>query len=246
MITGDDAYRYSVAWIDTVSASGRGVLTRGDHATLQQLRDSKPKESANPLRYSGKVVATAPPTFPSKTLNPLTVRAFNEVWYRKHPKFKQGALEQIAPFFHPLDFVQEWTRVYGSQGFVQYQFVVPDSASDVVRTALAKLRAVGAPSFLTVLKRFGASNPAPLSFPQPGWTLAADIPTGVPGLAQALDELDELVASEGGRLYFAKDSRQSPDMVRRTYPLLAQWQATRATMDPRGVFTSDLGRRLEL
>ena len=246
MISGDDAYRYSVAWIDTVSASGRGVLTRGDHATKAQLAAAKPRLSSNPLEYSGKVVATAPPIFPSKTLNPLTVRAFNEVWYRKHPKFKQGALEQIAPFFHPLDFVQEWTRVYGPQGFLQYQFVVPDSASEVVRTALSKLREVGAPSFLTVLKRFGASNPAPLSFPQPGWTLAADIPTGVPGLGRVLDELDDLVASEGGRLYFAKDSRQAPEMVRRTYPRLAEWQSVRATMDPRGVFTSDLGRRLGL
>jgi decaprenylphospho-beta-D-ribofuranose 2-oxidase len=79
-----------------------------------------------------------------------------------------------------------------------------------------------------------------------GWTLAADVPARVEGLDRVLDELDELVAQSGGRLYFAKDSRQSPEMVRRTYPRLTEWQAVRDRMDPNRVFTSDLARRLAL
>ena len=97
-----------------------------------------------------------------------------------------------------------------------------------------------------MLKRFGAANPAPLSFPQPGWTLAADVPARVDGLGAVLDEIDGLVAASGGRLYFAKDSRQSPEMVTQTYPRLAEWQGLRDQMDPRGIFTSDLARRLSL
>ena len=121
-----------------------------------------------------------------------------------------------------------------------------DDAAHVVAIALKRLQAAGAPSFLTVLKRFGAANQAPLSFPQPGWTLAADVPAGIDGLTEALDELDQLVANEGGRLYLAKDSRMHPEMMRKTYPELKAWQATRNSLDPRGVFTSDLARRLEL
>jgi decaprenylphospho-beta-D-ribofuranose 2-oxidase len=123
---------------------------------------------------------------------------------------------------------------------------VPDAAGHVVGKALARLRSIGAPSFLTVLKRFGAANPAPLSFPQPGWTLAADVPANVPGLAAALDALDELVLSEGGRLYLAKDSRMAPATMAATYPRLLEWQRIRDRMDPQGVFTSDLARRLSL
>jgi len=243
MIEGDDDYRYSVAWIDTVAPTGRGVLTRGDHATRDQL---DARSAADALTYSTPSLPSAPPFVPGGLLNTATVRAFNEAWFRKHPKDRRGELTSIAAFFHPLDGVRDWNRVYGPRGFLQYQFVVPDSAGWIVERTLSRLRDVGAPSFLTVLKRFGPANPAPLSFPQPGWTLAADVPAANDQLGPVLDELDELVAAEGGRLYLAKDSRQSPAMLAATYPRLGEWQAVRDRMDPRGVFTSDLGRRLSL
>ena len=243
MIEGDDDYRYSVAWIDTVAPTGRGVLTRGDHAARNQL---DARSAADNLAYSTPSLPSAPPFVPGGLLNTATVRAFNEGWFRKHPKDRRGELTSIPAFFHPLDGVRDWNRVYGPRGFLQYQFVVPDSAGWIVERTLSRLRDVGAPSFLTVLKRFGPANPGPLSFPQPGWTLAADVPAANDELGSVLDELDELVAAEGGRLYLAKDSRQSPAMLAATYPRLGEWQAVRDRMDPRGVFTSDLGRRLSL
>ena len=243
MVAGDSKYRYTVAWIDTVSASGRGVITSGDHATLDQL---SAKQRATALDFDPKALASAPNIFPAGLLNSLTIRAFNEAWFRRAPRHRTGEIQSIGAFFHPLDGVQNWNRIYGPGGFLQYQFVVPDAASELIRVALDRLRGVSAPSFLTVLKRFGAANPAPLSFPQPGWTLAADVPASVPGLALVLDELDELIAEAGGRLYLAKDSRQSPQMLARTYPRLGEWQETRDELDPRGVFTSDLARRLSI
>jgi len=243
MAAGDEKYRYTVAWIDTVSQSARGVITSGDHAPIDQL---SAKQRAHALVFEPKAIATAPPIFPSGLLNKLTVRAFNEAWFRKAPKSASGDLQSISAFFHPLDGVQDWNRIYGPRGFLQYQFVVPDSASHLIRAALEKLRQVGAPSFLTVLKRFGAANPAPLSFPTQGWTLAADVPAGIEGLGQALDDLDELISEAGGRLYLAKDSRQSPQMFARTYPRLSEWQQVRDGLDPRGVFISDLARRLSI
>jgi decaprenylphospho-beta-D-ribofuranose 2-oxidase len=101
-------------------------------------------------------------------------------------------------------------------------------------------------SFLAVLKRFGAANLAPLSFPQPGWTLALDMPAGGPGLGMLLHRLDEMVLQAGGRNYFAKDAHTTPETVRRGYPRLAEWQAVRRRVDPLQVWQSDLGRRLML
>ena len=243
MLQGDDDYRYSVAWIDSVSPTGRGVLTRGDHAQRVQLTG---EEALHPLVYATPSLPSAPALIPNGLLNAASIRAFNEAWFRKHPRKRDGELQSIASFFHPLDGVRDWNRIYGPQGFLQYQFVVPDDAGWLVQRTLGRLREAGAPSFLTVLKRFGPANPAPLSFPQPGWTLAADVPAGNPRLGPVLDELDELVATAGGRLYLAKDSRQAPSMLARTYPRLSEWQSTKDRMDPRGVFTSDLGRRLSL
>jgi decaprenylphospho-beta-D-ribofuranose 2-oxidase len=250
MVEGDAHYRYSVAWVDSLHPAGRGVLTRGDHASVEQLRATGGTVAGctpdAPLAYDPKALASAPPFLPGGLLNGFTVRAFNEAWYRKAPKHRVGELQAIAPFFHPLDGVSDWNRIYGPAGFLQYQFAVPDGASELVPRTLAVLRKVGAPSFLTVLKRFGPGTPGPLSFPQPGWTLAADVPAAVPGLLEALDALDEEVAAAGGRLYLAKDSRQSAGMLQRSYPRLAEWQQQRDRLDPRHVFSSDLARRLAI
>jgi decaprenylphospho-beta-D-ribofuranose 2-oxidase len=241
MVEADAKYRYSVAWVDSLDPKGRGVLTCGDHAPAEALPKA---QQVDPLHYDPKALASAPPFLPGGLLNKLTVRAFNEAWYRKAPKHRVGELQAIAPFFHPLDGVQEWNRIYGPAGFLQYQFAVPNEAAHLVPRTLEALRQVGAPSFLTVLKRFGPSNPAPLSFPMPGWTLAADVPAAVPRLLEVLDQLDEEVAAMGGRLYLAKDSRQAAVMFQRSYSKLEEWGRARCRMDDVLKFQSSLQMRL--
>ncbi|MDQ3989657.1 MAG: FAD-binding oxidoreductase [Actinomycetota bacterium] len=241
----DDQYTYSVAWFDSVATGtrlGRAILTRGWAARLDDL---PPKLRRDPLRFDAPRLLTAPPVFPSGLVNRATITAFNEVWYRKAPRRRRHEVQNITRFFHPLDLVGEWNRVYGPRGFLQYQFVVPLGAEDTFRRALELISGSGQVSFLNVLKRFGAGNDAPLSFPAPGWTLTVDIPVG-PGLAELCDRLDELVLGAGGRLYLAKESRTSPETLHRMYPRLDEWRKVRASVDPHGTFASDLSRRLQL
>ena len=241
----DDQYTYSVAWFDSMATGarlGRAILTRGWGARLDDL---PPKLRRDPLRFDAPQLLTAPPVFPSGLVNRATITAFNEVWYRKAPRRRRHEVQNITQFFHPLDLVGEWNRVYGPRGFLQYQFVVPFGAEDTFRRAVELISGSGQVSFLNVLKRFGAGNDAPLSFPTPGWTLTVDIPVG-PGLAELCDRLDELVLGAGGRLYLAKESRTSPETLHRMYPRLDEWRKVRASVDPHGTFASDLSRRLQL
>jgi decaprenylphospho-beta-D-ribofuranose 2-oxidase len=245
MSSGDDEYDYSVAWIDLMASGrsmGRSVLTRGRFATAAEAAPAGP----DPLAYEAGVLATAPPVFPGGALNRLTVRAFNEVWFRKAPARRRDELQTIPAFFHPLDMVGSWNRVYGPRGFLQWQFVVPFGAEDALRRIVAELSRHGCTSFLAVLKAFGPGDPGPLSFPAPGWTLALDIPVGSATLGALLDDLDDVVAAAGGRVYLAKDSRMRHELVRTMYPRLDDWRAVRERVDPDRRLTSDLARRLGL
>jgi len=246
MATGDADYDYSVAWIDlmaTGASMGRSVLTRGRFATAEELGGAP---GSDPFAYRAGVIASAPPFVPGGLLNKVTVRAFNELWFRKAPKLRRDELQTIPTFFHPLDMVGGWNRIYGPGGFLQWQFVIPFGTEATLRRIIEELSAAGCTSFLAVLKAFGEGNPAPLSFPAPGWTLALDIPTGVPGLAALLDRLDDMVVEAGGRIYLAKDSRVRAELVPQMYPRLDEWRAVRERVDPQRRITSDLARRLAL
>ena len=105
----------------------------------------------------------------------------------------QHHTETLTGFFHPLDMVGWWNRLYGRNGFIQYQFVVPDNAVDTLRSIVEKVAAHGHASFVNVLKRFGPGSGGYLSFPTSGWTLTIDVPAGVDGLDALLNELDEMI-----------------------------------------------------
>jgi decaprenylphospho-beta-D-ribofuranose 2-oxidase len=240
----DERYAETVSWFDAVTTGehfGRGLLMRANHATLTEL---PPKLRADPLKFDAPQLLTVPDVFPPGLLNRLTGKMFSELWYRKSPT-RFGAIQNITQFLHPLDVIGEWNRGYGPRGFLQYQFVVPLERGDVIRTVLERMTAAGQVSALNVLKRFGEGNRAPLSFPKPGWTLCVDIPIGR-GLGALCEELDGIVLDAGGRHYLAKESRTSPEAIRRGYPRLDEWRKVRHAVDPDGVFVSDMARRLEL
>ncbi len=245
MVEGDDQYDYSVAWIDILArgeSMGRSILDRGRFATRQEALDGG---ATDPYAYHPHQLPSVPDVFPSGLINKLFCRTFNEAWYRKAPKQRRDALLTIEQFFHPLDMVADWNRAYGRRGFFQWQYAVPDEASEFVRTSLERLSDAGVPSFLAVLKRFGPGNDSPLSFPTKGWTLAFD--TAVePGMERLFDELDEQVVELGGRIYLAKDSRVRPELVPLMYPRLDEWRAVREQVDPEQRFRSDMSRRLGL
>jgi decaprenylphospho-beta-D-ribofuranose 2-oxidase len=242
----DSSYSYSVAWLDCLASGthlGRSIVTSGDFAKPDDLG---PKDRRNPLEFRPVARLSAPNIWPNGLINRYTVAVANEAWYRKAPRRRLGEIQTIGTFFHPLDGIRNWNTVYGSAGFRQYQFVVPFGEEATIRTSLERISRARAPSFVTVLKRFGPGNDGLLSFPMPGWTLALDFPARTPGLADLLSSLDEEVLGSGGRVYLAKDSRIAPGTLSGMYPRLSEFREVRAELDPDGIMASDLSRRLGL
>jgi decaprenylphospho-beta-D-ribofuranose 2-oxidase len=242
----DRRYGYTVAWSDSMARGGglgRSVITSGDFADLADL----PAEGeVDPFAFRPGARLGAPPVFPPGLINRYTVAAANEAYYRKAPRHREGELQTIGAFFHPLDAIRNWNRVYGPGGFRQYQYVVPFGQEAAVRRSFELVSAARAPSFVTVLKHFGQGDAGLLSFPMAGWTLALDFPARTPGLGPLLDRLDQLVLGAGGRVYLAKDSRVPPAVLAEMYPRLPEFRELRAGLDPDGLFASDLSRRLGL
>jgi decaprenylphospho-beta-D-ribofuranose 2-oxidase len=240
----DARRRYSVAWIDCLAkgaALGRGVVNAGDHLPGADLDDRFAFAPRPPV----SVPTVLPTLVPGGLLGRRRMALFNEAYHRAAPRSTDDVPTPGAAFFHPLDALDRWNRLYGRGGLVQYQFASPDPAS--IRGVLEALRAARVPVLLGVLKRFGpARDDAFLSFPIAGWTLALDMPARATGLGPALDAVDRLVLDSGGRVYLAKDARMSPETVEAMYPRLTDWRAVRAAADPKDVFTSDLARRLRL
>ena len=241
--SSDAGSPYSVAWIDCLArgrATGRAVLMHGDHASAADVRATGRAPAAMPRGMRASVPFDVPGVF----LNSLSVRAFNAVYYAAHRDARR--LVDVERFFYPLDGVAHWNRLYGRHGLAQYQVVLPpDEGTRGLVTLLERLSASGRPSFLAVLKRLGAANPGLLSFPRDGYTLALDLPVRA-GLVEFLRDLDRLVIARGGRVYLAKDATTTAESVRAMYPRLDEFRAVKARLDPRGVLSSSLARRLGL
>lgn len=230
----DKAYEHTVAWIDCLAKGkhlGRGLFIRGNYA--EALEGKVPKPSAVRLTFP------VDPPFP--LINHLSLKVFNNLYYRKQWADRVKGLMHYQPFFYPLDAIYAWNRIYGSKGFFQYQCAVPvDRMEEAIFEILVRIGNAGIGSFLAVLKLFGEkSSPGLLSFPMPGATLALDFPNNGEKTLRLLDQLDDVTRSAGGRVNPSKDARMRAEDFQEGYP---NWRTMKMYIDPR--ISSSFWRRV--
>lgn len=230
----DHRFEYTVAWVDCLARGrrlGRGIYMRGDHAAMEGAVPS-------PLRPPR---VSVPLNAPGALLNGVTLGLFNEAYYRGQLRARRRVALPYAPFFFPLDAVGDWGRLYGPNGFVQYQCVVPDvPGGGPIRAIFERISRSGEPASLAVLKRFGhLRSPGLLSFPREGMTLAVDFALRGRCTLALLDSLDAIVRESGGAVYPAKDARMSAESFRAFFPGLDRFVVQR---DPK--FSSTFWRRV--
>jgi decaprenylphospho-beta-D-ribofuranose 2-oxidase len=237
----DKKYLYTVAWIDLSGKySGRGRVLGGNHADLKQLPrkyKKRPLEINEPNKFS------IPDIFPSNFINLFTVTIFNKIWFNKPLK---NGVYKIRSFFHPLDSIKNWNRVYGKNGLIQYQFQISFENEFFLEEVLSELKKDNIASFLGVLKKFGYSDNSFLGFPAPGWTLTIDIPARNKNNQDLLDRLTQRLCELSGRVYLTKDSVLKNNDFMSMYPKKDEWKKIKRKVDPYNYWQSDQGIRLGL
>lgn len=216
----------TMGWIDCLTRGrslGRGILMRGRWAEPGEAPPGPPRP---------KAARTMPPIFPSWTINDLTVRVFNFLYFWKQIPARKAGIVHPEAFFYPLDAIRHWNRMYGARGFTQYQCVLPNEAGrGAARRFLELLTRRGGASFLCVIKDCGEQGEGTLSFPLPGISIAIDfaIRDDTPELVATLNEF---VIAEGGRIYLTKDTFTTAAHFAAMEPRLEEFQRIRRAWDP--------------
>jgi len=209
-----ESWTYNVAWIDCLQSGkdiGRSIMMRGEHAFKHELLK---KLQEKPLRLKKKMIPKIPFYFPDFLLNKFTVKLFNFLYFNKQQHKMVKNYVDYETFFYPLDVVNDWNKIYGKSGFIQYQMVIPkEKGKEGMEKILQTIAKSGNGSFLAVLKLFGKNNPdAYNSFPAEGYTLALDFKVNS-RLKKLVTDLDEIVEEYGGRIYLTKDSMSKSSLT---------------------------------
>lgn len=237
-----DTHEYMIGWIDHFSKGnkiGRGVFEKANHISPGQ-------GGASPIEYQPpKQGISIPKWFPSIVLNKYSMAIYNQLRFAKFSYQWKEHIVNFDGFFHPLDNLQHWNRLYGKKGFFQYQFVLPDTdkVADHLQNILSFIQEKDEFSFLAVLK-YHQEHRGLLSFPIKGYSLALDFPN-TPSIHQLQHELNRLVCDLGGRIYLAKDALLSAELFKKMYQdHLPKWRQIINTIDPTKKFESAMSQRL--
>ncbi|HOY12148.1 MAG TPA: FAD-binding oxidoreductase [Saprospiraceae bacterium] len=207
---------YQAAWLDIAShKSGKinAIYTYGNFANLEELDVNKMAES---FTKSKEGHWSIPMVMPNFTLNKWLLKVFNFAYFYLHqPKSR---IVHLKKFLFPLDGIKNWNRLYGSNGFLQYQFVIPTARfAETVELIFSEINKSKEKVYLAVLKRLGPThNNAVMSFPLDGYTLALDFKK-TKEVFILMDRLDVMVVNAGGRIYLAKDARMSAEIFSKSY-----------------------------
>ena len=235
---------YSVAWIDCLSSGnnlGRSLIMLGEHAEISDLKSDMKKK---PLALKNKFKIRVPFNFPSFILNSITIKIFNFFYYLMGKKKEGYKIVDYDTFFYPLDYIEDWNKIYGQKGFAQFQCVIPLKNSLVgIRELLETISRSKSNSFLTVLKRFGKQDNY-LSFPIEGYTLSLDFPITKNNL-NLMNQLDEITIKHKGQFYLAKDSRLNKDTFKRSDTKFEKYSKFRSPKMKK-TFSSSQSERLGL
>jgi hypothetical protein len=195
---------YVVAWLESSSKkekTGRGLVYRARHAAVTELPIAYQN---NPFNLAKKNNINIFCDLPVNVINFYTTRLFNKIFYYKD---NYNNLIDYNSYFYPLDHVLNWNRLYGKQGLIQFQCLIPiaESFSGITRL-LNTVTESKIGCFLAVLKLFTdqadqvdpVNQSGMISFPGCGYTLTLDFPVSASSL-KLIKILQNITVEHKGR-----------------------------------------------
>jgi decaprenylphospho-beta-D-ribofuranose 2-oxidase len=240
---------YMVSWVDLFK-HGRGIF----HSAVPTVAglDKNPVHQIKTGRLFG-ILPRDKAYIPLKFLNNRSgMRAMNALKYRMAKAFEDGkiSLQSHAQFHFLLDSVPGWEKSYDPFGLLQFQCFIPEDRALGTFKLLAEVqKRHGTISFLGVMKKHKKSKTI-LDYSVDGYSLAMDFKRAAdPRPLQLLcDEMTKIVIENDGKLYLAKDSAMTADMLLAMHGecKLNEFRAIRQKFDPENLLGSSLGQRLDL
>ena len=214
----DDTYGYSAAWFDTTTTGarlGRGVLTRGSLATVDQLPG---KLRHDPLKFEAPQLLTFPDVFPNGLANRLYAARVQRALVPQGaaaPARRDAEHHGLLPGARPVRRLEPGVRVAGLPA-------VPVRHADRARSRRCAGSSRGSrtpgtrPGSTCSSASARATRRRCRSPRRAGRSRSTS--RSPPACPASATELDELVLAAGGRLYLAKESRTTAGDVRARLP----------------------------
>ena len=200
---------YSVAGFDGFSKGknfGRSIVQIGNFSTDGNLE------------FKDQSIKFLPFKLFSFFFNKYFIRIFNSLFYTLTSSKKVKSKVHFTKFFYPLDKFYDWNKIYGKNGFIQYQFILPLNKSyEGIKEIFSVIQKKNIYPYLAVLKLYGEKNDNYISFPIRGYSLALDFKRNDETL-DMIKNLDALVVKSGGRVYLTKDAQINESSFKKMYP----------------------------
>ena len=215
--------------------SGAACSPAADHARVDEL---SPRQAVTPTRLpprsprhraaGARAGRRAQPRHDRRVQRALVPQAA--------PRRRIGQIVAIPRFFHPLDVVGHWNRLYGRRGFLQYQFVVPFGAERALQAVIERLAAFRHGEFLRRAQALRRVQPGPAELSRTRLDAGSRHPRfGARGSARCSPTSTSWCSRRVDGITSPRTARTTPDAIRRGYPRLAEWQRVRDAVDPGGV-----------
>ncbi len=264
MVKVERSHDLAVVWVDAYAGgkrTGRSVIHAGkwiDDGSTEEERKAYLAEGYKRLDSHRRLGLALHETFgPLLSLmlyaqRPL-VSVFNRFYYAMNNLLARDGAKRKRELFLKFSFEASFTvppahLVCGARGYT-VQLTVPSSqAREAIVEILGICQASPSPPVTAVFRGHQADGGL-LSFSEDGYSLNFEFHPKRHNEVEsrkAVDRIIDATARYGGKIHLAKDQVMTPEQFARIYPRHKELLEFKQTLDPEGLFTSDLAKRVGL